>query len=106
MLCTKPLAVYGCAVILCASLHNVTRITKVCGLYGSPALPLQAICVNLQHSKPNAVQRGYCGVQGKVACCIANIDDMLQPIDPLLAALRYLSLLYDGPGQDAKDLLQ
>ena len=31
---------------------------------------------------------------------------MLQPSDPLLAALRYLSLLYDGRGQDAKDLLR
>ena len=31
---------------------------------------------------------------------------MMQPIDPLLAALRYLSLLYHGRGQDAKDLLR
>ena len=44
--------------------------------------------------------------QGKVACHIAKVDDMLQPIDPLLAALRYLSLLYDGRHQDATDLLR
>ncbi len=31
---------------------------------------------------------------------------MLQPIDPLLAALRYLSLLYGGRRQDAKNLLR
>ncbi|KAL3151006.1 hypothetical protein ABBQ38_012877 [Trebouxia sp. C0009 RCD-2024] len=45
-------------------------------------------------------------VQDKVACYIAKVDDMLQPIDPLLAALRYLSLLYHGRGQDATDLLR
>ena len=45
-------------------------------------------------------------MQGKVACNIAKVDDMLKPIDPLLAALRYLSLLYHGRGQDAKNLLR
>ena len=44
-------------------------------------------------------------VQGKANCCIADIDEMLQPVDPLLAALRYLALLYQGRQQDAMGIL-
>lgn len=70
-------------------------------------------CLHRQIS--SAAQQAYCcaegvlwqqEVQDKVACYIAKVDDMLQPIDPLLAALRYLSLLYHGRGQDATDLLR
>lgn len=75
MLCTKPLTLYDSAVPLCASLHNVTRI-KVCGLYGSLALPLQAICASLQHSMPNVVQRGYCGSRR----CKARLHVALQTL--------------------------
>lgn len=44
-------------------------------------------------------------VQGKAACNIAKVDEMLQPRQPFLAGLRYLSLLYEGQKQDAKDIL-
>lgn len=44
-------------------------------------------------------------VQDKANCYIADIDEMLQPVDPLLAALRYLALLYQGRQQDAMGIL-
>jgi len=44
-------------------------------------------------------------VQGKAACNIANADKLLQPRQPLLAGLRYLSLLYEGRNQDAKGVV-
>lgn len=44
-------------------------------------------------------------VQGKAACNIAKVNEMLQPRQPLLAGLRYLSLLYEGQKQDAKGIL-
>jgi len=44
-------------------------------------------------------------VQDKAACKIAKADEMLQPRQPLLAGLRYLSLLYEGRNQDAKGIV-
>ena len=43
-------------------------------------------------------------VQCRVNCYIADIDEMLQPVHPLLVALRYLALLYKGQQQDAMDI--
>ncbi|KAA6421293.1 MAG: hypothetical protein FRX49_08779 [Trebouxia sp. A1-2] len=54
------------------------------------------------------MQREYCGsrrCKAKAACNIAKVDEMLQPRQPLLAGLRYLSLLYEGKKQDAKGIL-
>ena len=44
-------------------------------------------------------------VQGKAACTIRKVDEMLQPRQPFLAGLRYLSLLYEGRKQDAKGIV-
>ena len=44
-------------------------------------------------------------MQGKANCRIADIDEMLQPVGPLFAALRYLALLYKGRQQDAMGIL-
>ena len=44
-------------------------------------------------------------VQGKAACNIAKVDDMLQPRQTFLAALRYLSLLHEGKKQDARGIV-
>ena len=44
-------------------------------------------------------------VLGKTACQTCSIDKLLQPKQALLAALRYLSLLYQGQSQDAKPIV-
>ncbi|KAL0046620.1 hypothetical protein WJX82_005644 [Trebouxia sp. C0006] len=44
-------------------------------------------------------------VQGKAACNIAKVDEMLQPRQSFLAALRYLSLLHEGQKQDARGIV-
>ena len=44
-------------------------------------------------------------VLGKTACQTCLIDELLQPKQPLLAALRYLFLLHEGQSQDAKPIV-
>ena len=44
-------------------------------------------------------------MQGKAECGIKEVDEMLQPAQPLMVALRYLSLLYKGRSQPANSLL-
>ena len=44
-------------------------------------------------------------VLGKTACQTCHIDELLQPKQPLLAALRYLFLLHQGQTQDAKPIV-
>ena len=44
-------------------------------------------------------------VLGKAACNIAKVDEMLQPRQSFLAALRYLSLLHEGQKQDARGIV-
>lgn len=42
---------------------------------------------------------------GKTACQTCHIDEVLQPKQPLLAALRYLFLLHQGQSLDAKPIV-
>ncbi len=44
-------------------------------------------------------------VQDKAVCSTEQVDEMLQPWQPLLAGLRYLTLLREARKQDAKGIL-
>ena len=44
-------------------------------------------------------------VLGRTACHTCHIDELLQPRQPLLAALRYLFLLYQGQCQSASPVV-
>ena len=45
-------------------------------------------------------------VRGKSVCQILPIGELLQPRQPLLAELRFLSLLHEGWSQDAAPVLK